>query len=908
MSRPRRPDDWGRDLDGARGVEEQVRVALDAHPSISHVSDFTAEMDALDFEFRFERATVRVDVKAKWSRSSAELAAEWPDVPADELFVLDETCFRTLLWNEGLGYLLIRDERRSRWHVFGPWELCLGPRRRFERAGDKGSGEFLKGKLLLDLRAAAASTTELSVDALLDVVRSTRAALHQVRGVRVPGEDELPVIPRARASSPEPGAQVEALPRPPEPAAVTAVDATWAGLSVELVEQIRRRWGWESPTAVQRAAFPAALAKHNTLVLGPTAGGKTEAALLPLLDLWRAEGWAGQAPSILVISPLRALIDDQLERWRRAGALVGATTFAWHGDVAQDARRAFKDNPSDALLTTPESLELLLTSPGHDERRLFAGLRAVVIDEAHAFAGTPRGAQLMSLLERLQRFVDEDLQRIGLSATIANPDEVLDWLRGSSLREHEVVGAASPVQGEELALRTYEDLPEAIATIGTAMTGARALVFVRSRRRAEELSQQLGIGVHHGSLSGEGRSEALDALVSGRANALVATATLEMGIDVGDLDLVVHDGAPSSPSSYLQRLGRSGRTSGRRRLTFTIGEPDDLLLTLAVLARVRRGDLGRIPIQRGARLVLGQQALALVLQSFVSNVDELVQTLRWTPVFAGLGADIEATVEHLVAGRWLQRDGDRVVVGPEGQRRFGGTHQVAALLATFKTGALARAVDEQGRHIANVDWNQLERSARSGDGITLAGRPWTVLQVDRVEEVAVLRAGGAGRAPSWRGPTVEVERATWLAVREVLAGTEIPVEMDDRAKDWLAQSRQSWRSRLENPVRRADGATVIDTFAGIGVHRAVLAMLAVDGTADGPTLTVRGPTAELRAAARHRLDDLAHALESEARRVAPELPLAHPELVAPGVLEAEAAVFHVDAEGITAVLEMLAGD
>lgn len=912
MTRVRQPEDWGRDRESARESERRVHEALAAHPQVSHLSDFTEEMDALDFEFMFEGAGVRVDVKAKQSLSSDEIAGQWPEVPRRDLFVLDETSFRTLLWSEGLGYLLIADGPAARWHVFGPWELSLGPRRRFERRGDRGAGEFLKGKLLLDLRTAARTTDELDIGAFLGVVRASRSALHQVRGWKVRGRDELPVVPRLRlrppAPSPRPPASVEPAPGPTvEP----APDTAWAGLSAELARSLRDRWGWNEPTAVQREAFPAVLAGQNTLVLGPTAGGKTEAALLPLLDRWRQGGWRGRRPSILAVSPLRALIDDQLERWRNAGALVGATAFAWHGDVGRDEKRAFENHPSDALLITPESLELLLTSASHDDRKLFAGLHAVVIDEVHSFVGTPRGAQLASLVERLDRVLDADLQRVGLSATISNPTEVLGWLAGTSQREAAVVGRASPVQGEELALLTYEDLPEAARVVDAAVAGDRALVFVRSRRRAEELGHALGVPVHHGSLSAEGRVDALQALVSGQVDAVVATATLEMGIDVGDLDLVVHDGAPSTPASYLQRLGRSGRKSGNRRMTFTTGEPDDLLLILGVLARARRGDLGRLPPQRGSRLVLGQQALALSLQSFITYRHELRETLRWSPAFAGLDTDIDATIDHLLHGRWLQADGDRLVVGPEGQRVFGGPAGVTKLLASFTTGELAKVVDEAGHHVIDLDWSQVERPGNGdgdrGGGLVLSGKTWELVRVDRAAGIVVVRPATRGRPPSWKGPVMEVDRATWEAVREVLVGTDVPLEMDDRARGWLADSRRRWEARLESPVRVADDTTVIDSFGGVAVHRAVLAMLGVDGHADGTTCTMEAPIAVVRQRAASVLDDLATALDAEAARIAPQLPVAHPELTPRSVLVAEARAFHVDAEGIEGVLALAAG-
>lgn len=860
----------------------------------------------LDFEFEFERATVHLDVKEKLRPLSDDYADYWPEVPRTELFILDEVAFRKLVWDEGMGYLLVHDGPNRRWAIFGPWELCLGPRRRLERPGDRGAGEFLKGKLLVDLRAAAITTDLLDVDALLEVVRRSRAALTKVRSVPIRTEGEVPVIPSLRPAfgpdrRPDRG-------RPPAPAtAPPAADPTWSGLSPELVAALAARWGWRAPTPVQAAAFPGVLAGQNLLILAPTAGGKTEAALLPLLDLLRREGWR-RGPSILAINPLRALLDDQLTRWRRAGALVGATAFAWHGDVSSDERRAFKDDPADALLTTPESLENLLTSASHDEHRLFDALQAVVVDEVHAFVGTPRGAQLASLLERLDRFVGPDLQRIGLSATVGNPSEVLDWLRGGSLREHRVVSDGSPVQGEHVDIRTYGDAAEAIAVIGEAAAGERSLVFARSRKRAEELASGLGVAVHHSSVAAGRRASALADLASGRADCVVATAGLEMGIDVADLGLVIHDGAPSSPGSYLQRLGRAGRRTQQRRLVFTTGEADDLLLILGVLARVRRHDIDALPPRRGARLVLGQQALAVAFQTFISDRHGLADTLLWSPVFAGLAADVEATIAHLLKHRWLRSDGERLVAGPEAQRRFGGPRGVAALLATFGCPEQARVVTEDGVAVGEVDWDRIDAhdTAGAAKDFTLAGRSWTVGLVDRGEGIVVVAPGGRSKPLSWRGPSLEVSRRTWEAVREVLAGTEVPVLMDHRATAWLERERLIWQERLRAPVQELEGATVIDSFAGVGAHQAVLTALELEGLPGGPTLDVRASRTEVGHRSTVLLDDLDTVLDAEARRQTATLPLRFPELTSPTVILAEAREFHVDADGIRRCLTLAA--
>jgi ATP-dependent Lhr-like helicase len=379
------------------------------------------------------------------------------------------------------------------------------------------------------------------------------------------------------------------------------------------------------------------------------------------------------------------------------------------------------------------------------------------------------------------------------------------------------------MQGEAVSVRTYADTEDSLRVIAEAAQGHRCLVFTRSRRRSEELAHLLGVPVHHSSVSADARAETVRWLKVGSIDCVIATSGLEMGMDIGDLDLVVHDGAPSSPSSYLQRLGRTGRKATTQRcLVFTTGETDDLLLLLGILARVRRGDLDAVSPRRGARLVLGQQAMAVVMQTFIADRHLLRETLRWSPVFAGLDRDIEATIDHLLAGRWLQSDGDRLVLGPQGQRRFGGGRATGDLVATFPSHAGATVVDENGHRIGTVDWEQVDGDdpARRLAGFVLAGRAWSVVAVNRQQGLVTVRRGERGKPPSWRGPMVEVQRATWEAVREVLAGTTVPVELDDEATRWLDQARAQWSPRLATPVRGAGATTVVGPSWGIGRPRA----------------------------------------------------------------------------------------
>jgi hypothetical protein len=201
MTRPRRPGDWEQDLAAARAEEARVAELLARDGRVSDLRDHTRDFDRLDFSFSYAGGVVQVDLKEKIRPTSEGLAALWPDVPAEHIFVLDETVYRRIVWNGGGGYLIVHDHPGDRWLTFGPWELTLGPRRRYERWGRRRDEAFKKGKVMLDLRAAAAASPSLSVDALLAVIERSRAHRDAVEAVGIEGQ-ELPEVGRSGGANP----------------------------------------------------------------------------------------------------------------------------------------------------------------------------------------------------------------------------------------------------------------------------------------------------------------------------------------------------------------------------------------------------------------------------------------------------------------------------------------------------------------------------------------------------------------------------------------------------------------------------------------------------------------------------------------------------------------------------------
>jgi ATP-dependent Lhr-like helicase len=248
--------------------------------------------------------------------------------------------------------------------------------------------------------------------------------------------------------------------------------------------------GWKDLRPFQEAVIEPALAGRHLLVLAPTAGGKTEAAFFPVLSRMLAEGWRGLG--VLYVCPIRALLNSLDARLSRYCTLLGRRSALWHSDVVAGDKKAILRDPPDSLLTTPESLEVMLVSQKADAAALFGGLRAVIVDEVHAFAGDDRGWHLLALLSRIERQCGREFQRIGLSATVGNSEELLEWLTASCEGPRQVcqppqVGASAA----EVRLDYVGSLHNAAVVISRLHRGEKRLTFVDSRSRAEQLARGL---------------------------------------------------------------------------------------------------------------------------------------------------------------------------------------------------------------------------------------------------------------------------------------------------------------------------------------------------------------------------------------------------------------------------------
>jgi ATP-dependent Lhr-like helicase len=587
-------------------------------------------------------------------------------------------------------------------------------------------------------------------------------------------------------------------------------------LSPALQYQITQTLGISELRPVQELTIPHVLDGKNCVVLAPTAGGKTEAAFFPVLSRVDAEDL--RPVSVIYTSPIRALLNNQEERVSRYAATIGRRVFKWHGDVGPTHRRRFLDHPTDILMTTPESLEAMLMSTRVPARRLFEGLEVVIVDEVHAFADDDRGAHLSALLERLSRYCGRDVQRIGLSATVGNPDEILEWLRGRSKREGVVISPPRPPVSPLLSLDYVGSVANAAIVAEQLHRGQKRLIFVDSRRGVEEFGNELtaqGVSTFlaHGSLSVTARRDAERAFAEGSNCAIVATSALELGIDVGDLDHVLQIDCPGTVASFLQRMGRTGRRAGAvPNCTFLATKESAVLQAAALLRLHRSGFVESVHPSRRASHMLAHQVMALTVQEQGVPVSDWWGWLEGATPFLGLtAAERQSVVEHMLAEEVLVAADGRLALGPRGEKLYGRRH-FAELYAVFSVPrTITVCLGEQ--EVGSVDASFLQGAEPGSRNSTfvLGGRAWELIHVDWSKgRCSVKPAEGGAKAARWFGGPGALSYELCQSMRDVLTSGDADASWSKRAVEVIARLREEHAF-----LRDAEHAPMVSESDGI---------------------------------------------------------------------------------------------
>jgi ATP-dependent Lhr-like helicase len=542
------------------------------------------------------------------------------------------------------------------------------------------------------------------------------------------------------------------------------------------IRDVLASMGLDEPTETQEKAIPAIMSGDNVLVIAPTGTGKTESAMLPALHHLLTEGH-GEGIKVLYITPLRALNRDMMKRLTQYAKRLDVSIEVRHGDTSSHERRKQALKPPDVLITTPETLQALFM--GSRMRGHLKTVRYVIVDEVHELASSKRGMQLSIALERLAQY--SDFQRIGLSATVGSPGQVAHFLGGTDRKVRIVEVSIEktldfhvllPKSGEEdrrmaRKLLTDADIAAQIREmIALIHKNKSTLMFVNTRQSAEAIGarfKRLGesIAVHHGSLSKEARIEAEDAFKEGRVPALVCTSSMELGIDIGDIDHVIQYMSPREVCRLVQRVGRAGHRVGETSTGTVIAiNEDDASEAWAITRRARDGEIEGIDLYSKPYDVLANQVCAMTLEYGDIGAGKAFDLVKKAYSYRDLSRkEFDLVLKQLAEERMIFVN-DQDVISKKGKTR------------TYMYENLSMIPDEKryevqdvisGRFVSTLD-EAFVINMELGAVFIAKGDMWRIVEITedrvRVEPVENPQA----EVPTWTGEEIPVPYAVAMEV------------------------------------------------------------------------------------------------------------------------------------------------
>lgn len=537
--------------------------------------------------------------------------------------------------------------------------------------------------------------------------------------------------------------------------------------------------GMNEPTGTQQRAIPAILSGGHVLLIAPTGTGKTESAMLPAFDmLLRMSSEDREGIKILYITPLRALNRDMMKRLKWWSNRLNISIDVRHGDTTTGDRRKQALKPPEILITTPETVQAMLM--GSRMRQNLRGLVMVIVDEVHELASSKRGTQLAIAMERLARF--KEFRRVGLSATVGSPQEVAKFLAGTdrqaqivevklakSLDFHvtfpEVIDSDKPLSKR---LLTDPDIAGQIRTmIDIIKKNHSTLMFVNTRQSAEAIGarfKKLGepLAVHHGSLSKEARIEAEDSFKDGKVNALVCTSSMELGIDIGEIDHVVQYMSPREVSRLLQRVGRAGHSIGETSTgtIITINE-DDSAEAWAICRRASAGQIENVDLYMKSYDALANQVCAMALEYGDISATDVFETVRKAYSYGQLSRkEFDRVLQQLVEERLIYMSPEGLIGRKVKTRTY--MYENLSMIPDEKRFDVYDVIS--GRMIGTLDEVFVVNFADIGAIFITKGEMWRIVEVteDRVRVEPI--ENPQGEVPSWTGEEIPVPYAVAMEV------------------------------------------------------------------------------------------------------------------------------------------------
>ena len=620
--------------------------------------------------------------------------------------------------------------------------------------------------------------------------------------------------------------------------------------SFELLHDSVRNWvwrqGWSSLRDIQENTIPVVLQRDcDVIISAATAGGKTEAAFLPILSHLLSN--PSQGFDVLYVSPLKALINDQYRRLLDMTSGTSVVVTPWHGDIDASRKARALKNPSGILIITPESLESFLINRNASVKKAFGRLKYIVIDELHAFMGNERGKQLQSLLSRIELITGNTPPRVAMSATFSNYDKVKSFLRPDGSIQCVIPSQGDSSHETKILVKEYLQLPdkdvarEIADEIFTKLRGSNNLVFTNSRVAAEGFAVRLGdrceaecvpneFRVHHGSLSKIEREAVEQELQRGQTPVTaLCTSTLELGVDIGKVKSIAQVGVANSVSGLRQRLGRSGRRDEPSILrVFSIENEDasgwlydlraNLVQNIAVIELLREKEYEAPVIDKPHLSTLIQQILSLVASFSGFYPKEGWEILCNRGAFRNISSKIFLDLLKCMGKRGLlsQLNTGEIIVGKEGER-------------------LLRRLDFYTAFVAPVDYDVINTDGGNRVGmiqslpevkqqIILAGKRWVILRVDEKSRSIYVSRIKSGGGISFSSDIPEIDEIITRKMRDIYMSDELYPYLDTASGSHqeLVKAREYF---IENKLNmKFYAGNSLFTWAGAKVNRTIALM------------------------------------------------------------------------------------
>lgn len=587
---------------------------------------------------------------------------------------------------------------------------------------------------------------------------------------------------------------------------------------------------WGSFTPIQEETIPVVLdTEKDIIVSSGTASGKTEAVFLPILTAIEQSG--KNKLKVIYISPLIALINNQFERLNDLCENLDIPIHRWHGDVAANKKREFINRPGGILQITPESIESLFINRTSHLKQIFKDVDYIIIDEIHSFIPADRGVHLRALLDRISAYTGKRPRIFGLSATLSDFNIVKTWLRNDEPERVEVIDSKTSEKQLLYALFHFESmnriLPiEVVEDIRQLTKDKKTLIFCNSRKQVEELTHLLnrlsqkeyrvdGYYPHHSSIAKNSR-EYIEKTVakSKRPMSIISTSTLELGIDIGAVDLVIQLDNTLTVSSLKQRLGRSGRERDSKQiLQMYTTEEDSLLLALAVMELNLTGWVEPSEVYGKPYNVVFQQIISMCAESNGISKERLCQNILNISVFTQLKRDnIIKLIDNMIATDILESfsDRDELIVGMEGER----------ILRSREFYAVFEAVEQfevlyKGRQIGSIDISPI---ISEGINIILAGKLWTIQGIESERRKVHVSVAANGNPPPFSSGTQIISNEIVEKTYQLLMGDEAFNYLNSGANRTIADLRTKYRlaglKHYERPIWYDIDKMIIETFTG----------------------------------------------------------------------------------------------